>query len=245
MELYPSIPHDLGLEILRKALYNGDYVDICIEDLIDMATFALKSNFFEFNGKVKQQISSTGIGSKFAPACACMFMAEIESQFLKTQKDQPLVWFMYIDDVFFIWTHDEHKLEMFLQDLNSFNSNIKFTHQSSKKSISFLDLMFSLLEDELTTDLYIKPTDRHQYLHFTSAYPDHTKRSIIYIQALRINRICSYERDFEKHLKEMKTWFYKRGYPNGIVENETKKVKFSNKVLVRKTKTMKKVWLLY
>lgn len=38
-----------------------------MEDLIKMAEFALENNFFEFNGKVKQQILEMTIGSNFAP----------------------------------------------------------------------------------------------------------------------------------------------------------------------------------
>ena len=36
-------------------------------------------------------------------------MDDIESKFLETQSLQPLIWFRYIDDVFFIWTHGEGK----------------------------------------------------------------------------------------------------------------------------------------
>ena len=38
-----------------------------MEDLIKMAEFAFENNFFEFNGKVKQQILEMAIGSNFAP----------------------------------------------------------------------------------------------------------------------------------------------------------------------------------
>ena len=70
-----------------------------------MAKFVLKNNYFEFNSKVKQQISGTAIGTKFAHPYACIFMDEVETSFLETQKMKPLVWFRYIDDMFFIWTH--------------------------------------------------------------------------------------------------------------------------------------------
>ena len=44
------------------------------------------------------------IGTEFAPPYACIFMDQVESEFSKTQQHQPLVWFRYIDDIFFIWT---------------------------------------------------------------------------------------------------------------------------------------------
>ena len=64
-----------------------------------MAEFVLKANYFQFSDKVYQQISGTAIDITFAPPYACIFMDQVESKFLQTQKFQPLVWFRYIDDV--------------------------------------------------------------------------------------------------------------------------------------------------
>ena len=75
-------------------------------------------------------------------------------------------------------------------------------------------------------------------MHYTSAHPAHTKRSITYSQALRMSRICSYKTDFEKHLVDMKSWFQARGYSSDLVQKEMSKVKFSGDS--NKTKTKKK-----
>ena len=71
-----------------------------------------------------------------------------------------------------------------------------------------------------------KPTDRHQYLHHTSVHPNHAKQSIVYSQALRLSRICSYKNDFEKHLDEIKELFRDWGYPDNLVKVEISKVCF-------------------
>ena len=34
-------------------------------------------------------------------------MDEFEQKFLETQSKKLLIWLKYIDDLFFIWTHDE------------------------------------------------------------------------------------------------------------------------------------------
>ena len=65
---------------------------ISTDDLIKLAKFVLQNNYFEFNGKVKQQVSGTAIETKFAPPYACIFLDQVESEFLKTQQYQPLVW---------------------------------------------------------------------------------------------------------------------------------------------------------
>ena len=75
-----------------------------------MTELVLKSDYFEFNGKLKKQISGTAIRTKFASPYACIFMNEVETEFLETQKYKSLIWFRYIDDAFFIWTHGNEKL---------------------------------------------------------------------------------------------------------------------------------------
>ena len=154
-------------------------------------------------------------------------MDEVETEFLKIQERTPLLWFTYIDDIFFIWTYGREHPKTFLQELNNFNPDLKFTYESNEKEILFLDLKVKLNEGKTSTDLYIKSSDRHQYLHFTSSHPNHTNRSIMYGQGLRVKRICSEKEDFLKHMREMKLWFLKRGYPDNIVDQELGKVKFS------------------
>ena len=152
--LYPSIPHQAGLEALREALDKMKTYEVPTRKLVKMAEFVLKNNYFEFSDKVFQQISGTAMGIKFAPPYACIFMDQVESKFLQTQKFQPLLWFRYIDDIFFIWTHGEN---------NNFSPNIKFTYEFSEASVSFLDLNVKFSNGKLQTSLYVKPTDCHKY----------------------------------------------------------------------------------
>ena len=142
------------------------------------------------------------------------------------QINQPLIWLTNIDDTFFIWTHGEKELEKFMSSFDSFTPNLKFTYESSKKDISFLDLKVSLAKGKLSTNLHIKATDCHQYLHYSSGHPEHTKQSIVYSQLIRVNRICCRENDFNRHKSNMKIWFQKRGYLQNIIKNEMKKIKF-------------------
>ena len=88
--------------------------------------------------------------------------------------------------------------------------------------MNFLDLNVKLNNGELTTSVYIKPTDCHQYLHYRSS---RIKWPIVYSQTLQASCLCSFK-DFADHSGKMKTWFSKRGYPGKIIENEMKKVNF-------------------
>ena len=52
-------------------------------------------------------------------------------------------------------------------------------HEYSKNEILFLHLKVGIKNCYITTDLYVKDTDRHQHLHYTSAHLYHTKRSVV------------------------------------------------------------------
>ena len=151
-----------------------------------------------------------------------------ETEFLKTRKYKPLVWFRYID-VFFISIHGRETLSLFLEDLNFFHPKIKFSHEVNEESIHLLDLNIRLSDGNILTDLYVKPTNRHQFLHYTSSHPSHIKRSIVFSQVLRVSRICSKKSVFLKYLEKMKSWFLVRGYPEDLIESEMKKIKFASK----------------
>ena len=118
-----------------------------------------------------------------------------------------------------------------MQKLNQFHPNLSFTYKSSKKEIAFLNCKVNLFENKLTTDLYVKPTDTHQYLDYTSLHSEHIKKSIVYSQMLRLCRICSFETDFVKRKNEMKSWFLKRSYPERLTDNEMKKLNLITTIL--------------
>ena len=104
---------------------------------------------------------------------------------------------------------------------------MSFTHETSKNCIPFLDHKVKLIGGKFETDLYMKPIDHHQYLHFLSSHLKHTNGSIVYSQTLRFNRLCSLDKDFKYHKLNMQEWLIKRGYPESVTEKEMKKVHFS------------------
>ena len=72
-----------------------------------------------------------------------------------------------------------------MKELNSFRDHIKFTIESNKESINFLYVNINLSNGHLMKSMYVKTTDCHQYLDYSSSHPNHTKRSIVYSQLLR------------------------------------------------------------
>ena len=112
------------------------------------------------------------------------------------------------------WTEEEEKLKTFIEYLNSIHSNIKFTHEYSvslHQSLPFLDVQVHLSNNQIHTDLHIKPTDQHQYLLKSSCHLNHTKKTIPFSLLLRIRRICSTDHFFDQRSKELVNYLMKRG----------------------------------
>ena len=100
MGLYPSSPHSADLNSLKKAIEKHFKKQIPTSDLVKIAKFVLSNNYFEFSEKVFQQILGTAVGTKFVSPYACIYMDEVETEFLQTQRFKPLVWLRLIDDKF-------------------------------------------------------------------------------------------------------------------------------------------------
>jgi hypothetical protein len=110
-------------------------------------------------------------------------------------------------------------LDEFFEHANSIQPSIKFTHEVSKTKISFLDTTTTVKEGNMTTDLYSKPTDKHQYLSPSSCHPKHCFKSIPFIQAIRIKRICSTVKTTKQILGDLRHHLKRREYNNKVIES--------------------------
>ena len=119
-----------------------------------------------------------------------------------------------------IWSglKSDEELQNFLSRANNLHPSIKFTHEISNTTISFLDTSSSLSEGVLSTDLYSKPTDTNQCLLPSSCHLPHVTKSIPYSQALRIRRICSTNKSLKKRLRQLTNHLKRRGYKQSVIK---------------------------
>ena len=101
-----------------------------------------------------------------------------------------------------------------------FHSTIKFTAEYSKGKVNFLDINVKLIDGELKTDLFVKPTGIHQFLDPTSCHPYHCKKGIPYSQALSLNRICSNSKTFDRLCNDLEKWLMERGYNKKMIRKQ-------------------------
>ena len=75
------------------------------------------------------------------------------------------------------------------------------------------------------TDLFVKPTDTHQFLDPSSSHPYHCKKGIPYSQALRLNKICSDNESFDKRCNDLEGWLMERGYSGKMIRKQILKAR--------------------
>ena len=139
--LYPRIPHSARLKSLKNPPYKQSNKQIPTSNLVKIAEFVFSNNYFEFFEKVFQQILGTVTSRKCASPYACIYMDEVETELLQTERCKPLVLVTYIDNIYFIWTHCEENLNSFMKDLNNFRLNLHITFECDRNSINFLTSM--------------------------------------------------------------------------------------------------------
>ena len=238
--LYTSIPHDLGLKAMEywitrcRHLIQDRFSD---EFILESIEFLLKNNNCVFNGEMYNQIKGTAMGASFAAFYACLTVGYLEETKLFPrlrqefgERDVKIIMKNYkrfMDDgiVFLPWHICKDK---FLALLNEMDQSIVFTLEHSEKTLfknkeverlNFLDLSIMVEEDGTThTDVYYKPTNSHDYLHFDSFHPTHTRQNIPYCLAKRIVVFCSDSDIMEQRLSEMKKLLSRCRYPENVID---------------------------
>ena len=88
--------------------------------------------------------------------------------------------------------------------------------------------------NQLITDLFVKSTDTHQYLHASSCHVYHFKRAIPYSQTLRFVQMGYFLISVVMNWKE---WLGKRGYSDKMVRQQILRArKFGRNELLNKEK---------
>ena len=126
---------------------------------------------------------------------------------------------------FFFGNMEKRKLKELIEHLNEKHPTVKFKPAWSQTTINFLDITVSLIDWKVMTDLYVKPTDSHHYLHSSSCHPDHFKKGIPYSQALRLDRICSDPDSFDGRCNDLEKCLIERGYSERDVRKQILRAK--------------------
>ena len=118
------------------------------------------------------------------------------------------------------------------QALNELHPAIQFTMETGNKkpenieSLNFLDIEVILRDGKfITTDIYYKETNPHDYLNFHSAHPFHIKQTIPFNLAKRIIVFVSDPEHMNFRLRELENWLLRCEYPKDLIKQAFHKAK--------------------
>ena len=244
--LYTCIPHKEGILACAEALEitksnNPDQPDT--NTLIHLLEIVLKNNSFQFNGKSYIQLQGTAMGTKLAPAYANIFMGKLEQTILSSAPLKPSYYKRYIDDILILWPHSIIELNKFITSLNNYHPSIKFTSEVNPIKITFLDVNIYKgpnfeLTKKLDVETYIKPTNRQAYVHANSHHPPGTSKGVAIGEMKRFLRTNSRAESFYTLKAKHKHNLRKRGYSTQFINHYTNGVRFNNRHLSLKQKSI-------
>ena len=184
--------------------------------LLDLLEITLKNNDFEINGQWYKQTCGMGMGKKQAPGLANLYLLNFDRKAMHGFKIKPILFFRFLDDIFFIWPGTKEELKEYGEFLNTITPGIKITLNSDDNQISFLDtIIYKHTENGVTnlqSKVYFKPTDTHQLLHHDSFHPRHSTKSVLRSQLIRFKRISSTKKDYKETCKILFKSLKDRGY---------------------------------
>jgi hypothetical protein len=224
--LYTNIDLSEGLRKVKTLLLQNNIT--CPNLIIELLEWVLYNNYFQYRGIGYKQIKGTAMGSNVAPCFANLFLIFHELQWKNKLKDKwPKVYFRFLDDIFFIWEHNEADLQDFKRVLNNTTPSLKFTFEQDGKKSTFLDLTIKIgsrfrKQAKLDYQNYEKPTNMHLYLAPDSDHPKNQKFSWITGENIRLLRNNSSKKDYTQSINLFRRHLQDRQYSKKIINQYIK-----------------------
>ena len=210
------------IEAVREVVEDNQQLDlgVPVECVLEALEITMSSNNGKFANNFFTQINGATIGGPESASVTDIFGAiYIDPVARNGGPIVPTDWKRYRDDTFNIEKYlEEQELSSFTEYMNSniLGSKIRFTMETIRQDLMFLDTKVHLKNGYLIPEIYSKPTDSHEYLNPKSCHPPQVTRNNPYSVALRVRRNCS-DRDsndkmFIDNMVKYKAYLLESGY---------------------------------
>eukprot|EP00061_Rhincodon_typus_P002302 g17137.t1 len=137
--LYTFIPHADGLKALNFFLSHRPNQSPSTDTLIHLTELILTLNNFSFNSSHFLQTKGVAMGTRMDAIYACLFVGYVEQSLFHSYTGTiPHFFLCYIDDRIGAASCSHEELEQFINFIDTFHPNLKFTWTISDTSLSFL-----------------------------------------------------------------------------------------------------------
>jgi hypothetical protein len=229
--LYPSMQRAQ----LRKALedlHSDLYSSATIELFVNLAEFILNATYVQFGDAIFQQIEGMSMGTNAAVELANIYVDYlIEKSVIFFQYRQLFKhYYRFIDDIFFVWLKDEHRLKNFISELNAIDKNLKLTWNTSRDSIPFLDITVFNDGGFLKVKTFQKSMNLYLYIPWDSFHSIRTKAGFIKGELIRYLKTNSNEDDFNSIRTMFAARLQNRGYPAWFIQKCFSQVQYIDRI---------------
>jgi hypothetical protein len=243
--LYTNMPHKETLDV-SAAFYSHNlpflYERAAKEGILPppspalfrkILELVLTWNIFSFQeSRFFLQVKGTAMGCSMSVFMANVLMYHRTRHIIERPPIGLHCFKRYIDDLFFLWDGPLEDVPGLFS--GAIDKDIRLTYEFGGKKLNVLDVTLQIEPDgKLSSTLYRKPTEGHQFVHWSSAHKKSLKSSIPYAQLLRIRRNCSKDDDFKREAAILLERFRSRGYPESVcTEAMTKAAEVDRKTLL-------------
>ena len=222
--LFTNVPVTKCLESLTTHLKEkvNTPLPLPIDKIIKICTLCTNLNFFQFEDSFYKQTSGLPMGSPLSPVLACLYLETLESGPFEYIIPRNSHYFRYIDDVLFLHPQNVN-IPNLVKSLSSVEPSINFTFETEyNHRLPFLDILIHKDETGFSYNVYRKPTNQNDYIHFFSHHSNKIKSGIIIGSYLRALRICSHQflQTEESHIEKI---FKSLSYPAHFILNARRK----------------------
>ena len=226
--LFTNVPICETIDIILNKLFITptslvhNFTRAAFKKLLELAVV---DTHFVFNKKLYKQIDGMAMGSPLGPTFANIFMCYLEEQFLDQcpSSFKPIFYKRYIDDTFVLFKDKSHAA-LFLNYINHFHTNIKFTMETeTNNKLAFLDILVSRFNGCYVTGIFRKSTFTGLGLNFFSHCPISFKLNSCRTLLHRAYNLCSNWNNVHEEISVLSTYFAKNCYPSHIFTNLTKR----------------------
>lgn len=219
VSLFPSIPIDFAIRIIRKKWRKISTVtDVPRELFFEMLEFVLcDSTHFRYDNKIYKQLDGSAMGSNISPVIANIVLNHILDKVLKKLPFDIKICLKYVDDLLLIVPRD--KINIVQDRLNEIHRKIQFTVESEENGkLPYLDLLLIRNSDgSLSHDWYRKETAAGRILNYNSHHPKHQRINTALGLLKRVRLLCSPEL-VENSIEDAKRILLDNGYPYKTVK---------------------------
>ena len=213
ISMYTNIPTDIALAKITQFLrHHKQYKDERhpYSAIIDGLEIIMRRCAFTFGDTFWLQRTGTAMGSPPAPAYATIYFGLQEQQFLCKYKSNLFFYRQFINGMIGIWMKNEFNnnngisingdnatdgsndtiiWDRFVDDLNS-AAGLTWDVNKPTQTVNFMDLTISIVNNQITTTLFEKQSNRHLYIPSHSSHPPGVINGIVHGMIRRIYSLC-------------------------------------------------------